>query len=269
MRRNEGEQQSCDLLRRVEAEYTAEADTVEDENEQRPESRGDAEGKDGEGYLHVIGDDLARHHRPKDLGVGDVTLSLPRSTNSLFGPIEHARRDEGACHRRLPHDGRIRDESRSEEQHGGDEDWAPRPTYLARCVDQQEAQRVDDSERARAVEQVVRARHQAAQIEELRTLAATGGGAQPRQVRSEIAILGNELANAVFAERTETDTLRLGELCRERVPSRRSRRDDDIPLACRALLVAGDHAARPGVSLGVVQPDEAREVAGALHRRRA
>ena len=89
----------------------------------------------------------------------------------------------------------------------------------------------------------MRASQEPAQIKELGRLATLCGGPQPSEVGRQVAILGDEIANAVLPERTKPATLRVGELCGEGVPTRGSRGDDDIAFPRRpALLACGDAA---------------------------
>ena len=88
--------------------------------------------------------------------------------------------------------------------------------------------------RSITVEQVVRARDEAAEVEQLVGRFAADGDAKSREVNGERTVLGDEVANARFTERAQTTPLRLGELRRERDPTRRARRDDRVALATRA-----------------------------------
>src|SRR5205085_3142078 len=99
-----------------------------------------------------------------------------------------------------------------------------------------------------------------AEVEELRCVASLGSGAKPREIGSEIAVLGDEIANAALAERAQSALLRLGERCRECGPARRTRGDDDVALSRRAPLTPRRNATRSSVALGVIQPNETGEV---------
>src|SRR5205823_6521724 len=85
---------------------------------------------------------------------------------------------------------------------------------------------------------------------------------QTSEIGSQIAVLGNEIANAVLTERSQAATLRIGELGCECIPAWRARGDDDVSFARRSPLLTRRHPAGAGTPLRVVKSNQAGEIRG-------
>ena len=145
MRRDERDEQRQDVLRCVEPEHSAERHAVEEQKGERAESGGDPERESSERHLHVVGDDSARHHRTKNLGIGDVAFPVARSANAVFGAIEHLRRDEDRGNRRVTNDRGIRHDRRSEHEQRGEGDRADGAAHFGRYVHRDETKHTENA----------------------------------------------------------------------------------------------------------------------------
>ena len=102
---------------------------------------------------------------------------------------------------RMLHDGRAGDDHRQKEHRRRQSDRSPRAANLARHVAKGKADEAEQIAPAVAVEQVVRGADEAAEIEQLLGRLVACGGLEPGEIARQRAILGDEIADALFAER--------------------------------------------------------------------
>src|SRR4029077_7291529 len=104
--------------------------------------------------------------------------------------------------------------------------------------------------------QVVRAAHEATEVEELVGRRTARRRAQTREIGRKQAVRLDELADLRLVERLEPASLRVGERRREGDPARRLRGDDRISLAAPARRPPLPRAALPRATLARQEPRE-------------